>query len=75
MDGTPSPSFGTGPAKGALLRNVVTILLIVVVPLIGTVAIWTIAPWNRRAKILITAVVVPFALYQLWGAFMRGSVL
>lgn len=51
------------PATGALLRNVVTVLCLLFLPPIGLIAVWTLAPWNRRARIVVTVLLGPFALY------------
>lgn len=44
--------------------------------LIGLIAIWTIAPWKRGARIVVTAIFVWPAIYQLvlFGAFIRAAI-
>ncbi len=62
IENTPSGQLPP-PATGALLRNVVTVLCLLFLPPIGLIAVWTLAPWSRRARIVVTVLLGPFALY------------
>ncbi len=49
--------------KGALIRSIVTVVLLVGLPLFGLIALWTISPWSRRARVVLTVVFVVPAIY------------
>jgi|GEM_PF-5333213 len=58
------PPVESAPVEhGALVRNVVTVALLIGLPIFGIIAVWTISSWNRRAKIVVTAIFVIPAFY------------
>lgn len=58
------------PATAILLRNVSTILLLMVIPVVGTIAVWTISPWNTKARIALTLVFAPYTAFMLYRLFL-----
>ncbi len=62
---TPEPT-AAAPPRAALLRNIATVLLLFAIPVLGVAAIWTIAPWNRRGRIVVTAIFAPYAAFSLY---------
>ena len=64
------------PPKGALLLNVVTVALLIFTAPIGLIAVWTLAPWNRRARIIVTIIFLPYGLYYpilVMSALIKGA--
>lgn len=61
---------------GALLRNVTTVVLLIGLPVIGLVAVWTLATWNRKAKIIVTAIFAlptSYYLFIVYSALLRAA--
>ena len=71
MENSPLQTPPQPQIKMRLLRNILTVGLLIsgglfFVPLLlilGLIAVWTIAPWNRLARIIVTAVFIVPALY------------
>ncbi|TAL18949.1 hypothetical protein EPN90_04790 [Patescibacteria group bacterium] len=57
-----SPAAAPAP-RSALAANILTVLFLVSIPLVGLIAVWTIAPWNRRARLVVSVLFAFPALY------------
>jgi len=52
----PLPPEAPTPEKRETWRTVLTIIFLFIMPLVGLILTWVLAPWRRRVKIIVTAI-------------------
>jgi|GEM_PF-2523183 len=74
---SPVPPLPQAPApqKGKTWKTVLTIVFLVLFWPIGLILIWTIAPWRRKIKIIVTLAFVAVTLVLLIGGILLSSFL
>lgn len=66
------------PQKPTLLSSLATVVLLVILPIVGIVFVWTLSHWNTALKIISTVLgafwIVPYTLFMIALFYTGGSV-